>query len=117
MDAIEPVYFNRTYSIASGGKPAKDEPRATHRRLARSFPDSVWILRIRRVSAASAAFFAARAGAVLSHRQNPDRDRFSTVQSRFTPKGVAMAGNEPEAAHQFVPPAKYLAARAGCHVP
>lgn len=32
------------------------------------FPDSVWILRSRRVSAASAALFAARARAVLSHR-------------------------------------------------
>lgn len=32
------------------------------------FPDSVWTVRIRRVSAASAAFFAARVGAVFSHR-------------------------------------------------
>lgn len=31
-------------------------------------PDSAWTWRIRRVSAASAAFFAARAGAVFSHR-------------------------------------------------
>lgn len=32
------------------------------------FPDSAWTLRIRRVSAASTACFAARAGAVFSHR-------------------------------------------------
>ncbi|MET9520244.1 hypothetical protein [Streptomyces sp. NPDC002994] len=32
------------------------------------FPDAAWTLRIRRMSAASAACFVAREGAVFSHR-------------------------------------------------